>query len=132
MVEMEKVWYTTFRTYPDDEKDLLRIGDNVTIEKFILFHTETMIAAENLGVTARWILLWLLQTWKERRFPNVFHMTDKQFSKLTGIRSRNTLLAARKKLQKAGLIKYTPSYAQGGTGYHIVTTRLTGRKEEEA
>lgn len=129
---MEKMQDVAIVISSEELEGLLRLGDNVTLEKFLPFYADQIVVAGNLGATSGWVMLWLMQAWKRNRFPKAFCLTDKQLSELTGIKSRTTLLKTRKKLQKAGLIRCTPSNTHEGTTYYIVTSMLTDGEGEES
>ena len=100
----------------------------MTDKEFEVFQTEKMMAAKELGAYPSNVMYWLLYKWYGLKYPKSFRMTDEAVLEISGVKSRSALRAAKKKLQEAGLIKYTPSYAHGCTTYYITGTDEKGEE----
>lgn len=92
----------------------------MTNEEFEKFQAEVIEEAKKQGVYPAWVMYWLLFAWHDMEYADSFRMTDKRLMELSTVKSRSALRKAKKKLQEAGLIRYTPSYAHGGTTYRIM------------
>lgn len=88
---------------------------------YIGFLSKKMMAAKELGVYPSHVMFWLLYAWNSFHRKEGFRLTDKQLSELTGIKSRATLLDAKKKLEASGLIRYMPCKKRHGTFYWMET-----------
>ena len=93
-----------------------------------LGETNVKMWTMDLSKTAFVLMHGLLYKWNALHRKERFNMTDEKLMTLTSIKSRSALRAAKKKLQEAGLIKYTPSYAHGGTTYYITGTDEKGEE----
>ena len=100
----------------------------MTDKEFEVFQTEKMMEAKELGAYPSNVMYWLLYKWYGLKYPKNFRMTDEAILEISGVKSRSALLTAKKKLQEAGLIRYTPSYAHGGTTYYITGTDEKGKE----
>ena len=70
--------------------------------------------------TAFILMCWLLFAWHDMEYAESFQTTDKNILAATNIKRRSALRKAKKELEQAGLISYTPSNAFGGTTYRIM------------
>lgn len=100
----------------------------MTDKEFEVFQTAKMMEAKELGAYPFLVMYWLLYKWYGLKYPKKFRMTDEAILEISGVKSRSALLTAKKKLQEAGLIRYTPSYAHGGTTYYITSTDEKGKE----
>ena len=88
---------------------------------YIGFQARRIEEAKKLGVYPAWIMYWLLFAWNKFHRKDGFRLTDKQLMELSTVKSRETLLDAKKKLEASGLIEYVPSRKKYGTLYRIRT-----------
>lgn len=100
----------------------------MTNKEFEVFQTEKIRETLSLSGAAVKLMWSLLYKWYGLKYPKSFRMTDEAILEISGVKSRSALRAAKKKLQEAGLIKYTPSYAHGGTTYYITGTDEKGEE----
>jgi hypothetical protein len=97
-----------------------RRGDYVAFDYMGLLSEKMPIAMRLSGAGCR-LYLALLYKWNALHRKERFNMTDEKLMAMTGIKSRVSVLKAKKELEKARLITYYPSNKRFGTTYWITT-----------
>lgn len=82
-----------------------------------------MLLAIRLSGIGCKLYMQLLFAWHDMEYPDSFRMTDTKLMAATNIKSRSALRKAKKELEQAGLISYTPSNTFGGTTYRIMDVK---------